>query len=857
MGEVYRARDTRLDRSVAIKILPAQFSTDPARKQRFEREAKTISTLNHPNICALYDVGTQEGIEYLVMECIEGETLAKRLEKGALATEQVLKVGTEIAAGLDTAHRSGVVHRDLKPGNIMLTKTGAKLLDFGLAKPTISTESAVTLTNTVGSSPITQEGSIVGTFQYMSPEQVEGKELDGRSDIFSLGAVLYEMLTGQRAFEGKSQLSVASAILEKEPTAITAIKPLTPRSIDHIVRRCLAKDLDDRWQSARDLALELKSISTEPSTHSGVALPITHSKFPRQLMGWALAALTILAGAIYVARVRTDTSLHPETIKASIQFSEQIELDPTGPVAISPDGKLMVFLGSKAGSVSQLWLRRFDVLTQTALPSTEDAQNPFWSPDSRWIAFASEGKLKKISINGGSPLEVCEAGANRGGSWGSSGTILFVPGLGAPVYAVSANGGTPIAVTQLDQSLHEFTHRWPQLLPDGKHFLFFSRGSENRTYLGRLGSTERKLILTNDTNAFYASPGFLLFVRRGTLMAQPFDLKRFELSGTPVTIAEHTATYGLWQHALFSVSDSGMLTYLTRREHPTQPAWVDRAGNTLESLDAPAEFTEAAISPDGQKIAFVINDPNDDTTNIWSLDVSRHLRSRLTFEPLVAYFPVWAPDGNRVLFASNRLGQANTFSIPANGMGQAELFLASDSGNLPTSWSSDGRFVAFTRSPNVNMERFTVWIYPTFGDKKAYPLLPANQARQWGAVFSPDGKWLAFQADESGISEVYIVPFPETNSRIQVSKDGGWNPRWSRDGKELLYFSSNGNLTVASLRPAQNGIQIGSTRPLFKTNTSDFQISLDGKRILIFKDVGSVKPSAINLITNWTNALPK
>jgi Tol biopolymer transport system component len=692
----------------------------------------------------------------------------------------------------------------------------------------------------------------------MSPEQVEGKELDGRSDIFSLGAVLYEMLTGQRAFEGKSQLSVASAILEKEPAAITTIKPLTPRSLDHVVRRCLAKEPDDRWQSARDLALELKAICTEPSTHSGVAHTIARSKFPRELMAWAVTALAILAATIYVARTRTNPSPHPETIKASISFSEPIEVDPTGPVSTSPNGELMVFLASKVGSAQQLWLRGFDTLTQIALPGTEDAQNPFWSPDSRWIAFSSGGKLKKISIDGGTPLDICEAGTNRGGSWGTSGTILFVPGLGVPVYSVSANGGTPVAVTQLDQSLHELTHRWPQLLPDGKHFLFFSRGPENRTYVGELGSAERKLILKNDSNALYASPGFLLFVRKGTLMAQPFDLKRFELSGTPVSIAEDVATYGIWQHALFSVSHNGLLTFMTRREHLTQPVWVDRTGNILESLDSPAEFTQAAISPDGQKIAFVIDDPNDNTTNIWSYDVSRHLRSRLTFEPIVAYFPVWSPDGNRVLFSSNRLGRAYIFAIPANGVGQAELLFASDFPNdIPTSWSSDSRFVALDRRPNVDSAGFTVWIYPTFGEKKAYPLLPASQASQGGAAFSPDGKWVAFQAEESGISEIYIVPFPETNSRIQVSKDGGWDPKWSPDGKELFYISAHGDLTVASLRLAQNSIQVGSTRPLFKTNTSDFQISLDAKRILIFKDVGSVKPFAINLIANWPGALEK
>src|SRR6201993_4767798 len=429
MGEVYRARDTRLDRAVAIKILPAQVSNDPVRKQRFEREAKTISSLNHPHICTLHDVGSQDGISYLVMECVEGETLAKRLEKGPLPLEQVLKYGMQIADALDKAHRSGVVHRDLKPGNIMLTSTGAKLLDFGLARPTMPSASLATLTATAPQrSPLTQEGTIVGTFQYMSPEQVEGRELDARSDIFSLGAVLYEMVTGQRAFEGKSQLSVASAILEKEPALLSTLKPTFPRSLDHIIGRCPAKDPDDRWQTARDLSLELKSVRPNSPLTPSSAGPVRLGWNLRVWLGWCVAALLAISVILMLARTRSKTPPSQETIRSSILAPDGKEFDRWGVAALSPDGKYLVFLATVPGWSGQLWIRRTDSLAVKPLPGTEGAQSPFWSPDSKWIGFVAGSKLRKISVDGGSPLVICDSSQERGGTWNANGTILFVPG---------------------------------------------------------------------------------------------------------------------------------------------------------------------------------------------------------------------------------------------------------------------------------------------------------------------------------------------------------------------------------------------------------------------------------------------
>ena len=584
MGEVYRARDSRLDRTVAIKILPSHLSKDPLRRQRFEREARTISGLNHPNVCTLHDVGSQDGIDYLVMEFVEGESLAQRLEKGPLPLDQALKIAREIADALDRAHRNGIIHRDVKPGNIMLTKSGAKLLDFGLARPGAQNASLATLSASVPpNSPVTQEGTIVGTFQYMSPEQVEGRELDGRTDIFSLGAVLYEMLTGQRAFAGKSQLSVASAILEKDPPPITSIKPLTPRSLDHVIRRCLAKDPDDRWQSARDLALELTAVRPDNSPPSDDRLLSIHGR--RRVLSWlafALASVAAVAAIFWLLRSRSNPPL-VNSIRSSILAPIGMEFDRWAVAAISPDGKYLVYSAASPGWSSQLYLRHMDSMTAKPLPGTSGAQGPFWSPDSKWIAFAAGGKLQKISVDGGNPLVLCDSAQNRGGAWSPNGTILFVPGTGVPVYAVPETGGTPVPVTQLDKTAGELTHRWPVFLPDGRHFLFFSRSNENVIYGASLDSKERTLIMKNDTNVLFVNPGYLLFVQNGVLMAQPFDGNKLELTGKAVPVADGVPVFGGQQHGLFSASETGLLAMHSKPEVLAQLSWVDLTGSRERS----------------------------------------------------------------------------------------------------------------------------------------------------------------------------------------------------------------------------------------------------------------------------------
>src|SRR5256885_269167 len=538
MGEVYRAQDTRLERTIAIKILPAQFSSDPVRKQRFEREAKTISSLNHPHICVLHDVGSQDGVDYLVMECVEGETLAKRLEKTALPLEQVLKFGAQIADALDKAHRSGVVHRDLKPGNIRLTASGAKLLDFGLAKPVVAMASLATMTATrAGQSPPTEQGTIVGTFQYMSPEQVEGKELDGRSDIFSLGAVLYEMVTGKRAFEGKTQLSVASAILEREPLPITSIKPLTPLALDYAVKKCLTKIPDERWQSASDLASELRWITESVGQATGPAFEEAPGK-TRKRAAWLIAG--VLAGAAIPGGARWPNPQPPEEtmyFPAPMPFSAR-------DLAMAPNGHAIAVIAYlESAQRNALWIYELGSRSARNLADTQGAGYPFWSADGRSLAFFADGKLKRVEVSGGPVQTVCDAPSGRGGTWNKDGVIVFTPDArsGVGLYRVSALGGTVTPVSKLDTSRGELSHRWPMFLPDGTHYQYMATNFAGQKgvdaiFVGSLDSIEKRFVVEATANAAYAAPGYLLFYRDKALLAQRFDLKRFALTGEPTTI---------------------------------------------------------------------------------------------------------------------------------------------------------------------------------------------------------------------------------------------------------------------------------------------------------------------------------
>ena len=637
MGEVYRARDTRLDRSVAIKVLPTHLSSDPEAKQRFDREARAISSLNHPNICTLHDVGHQAGIDYLVMELLEGETLADRLMKGPLPVEQVLRYGIEICEGLERAHKSGVVHRDLKPGNVMLTKSGAKLMDFGLAKAaTPATPPSSGLTATLmppgGSQPLTARGTVVGTFQYMSPEQVEGKDADPRSDIFALGAVLYEMATGKRAFAGKTAASVVAAILASEPQPISVVRPMSPPALDRVVKTCLAKDPDERFETVHDVKLQLRWIAEggeSSATQAGVSVPVAAHRKNRERILWAASALLLAACVwllvIHFGQTKTERQAIHVYIPAPEKSTFAFAGDLTGPLVISPDGTRLVFAARDADGKQMLWIRPLQAAASQPLDGTDGATYPFWSADSRYIGFFAEGKLKKIEARGGPAQALCDAVDGRGGTWNHQDTIVFAPTYAGPLYRVSAQGGTPMQVTELDPA-GETSHRWPEFLPDGRHFLYFARNVAAEvasTYVGSTDRKERKQLLRNRSNLVYAPPWYLLFVRETTLMAQPFDARDLSLHGDASPLADGVLANLPYSRAIVSVSKNGVLAYAGTGDavQVSRLRWLDRAGKQLGLVGDPGGYSTPHLSPGGRKLAVALIDPSRATSDIWIYDL--------------------------------------------------------------------------------------------------------------------------------------------------------------------------------------------------------------------------------------------
>lgn len=868
MGEVYRARDTRLGRAVAVKILPREMSTDPVRKQRFEREAKTISSLNHPNICVLHDIGSQDGVDYLVMECVEGETLAKRLEKGPLPMEHVLKYGTQIADALDRAFRAQIVHRDLKPGNIMLTASGAKLLDFGLAKPVSPLGSAATLTAATNQdSPVTDQGTIVGTFQYMSPEQVEGKDLDGRSDIFSLGAVLYEMLTAQRAFQAKSQLSVASAILEKEPAPIASLKPMTPPALDHAIRLCLAKDPEERWQTARDLALQLKWIA-ESSSSTGMSTPPVRGAKTRQQFARLMTLLSLLA-AIFIGVLYWNRKAEkPRVIRSAItpmpNSSFIFGASSAYGFALSPDGRRLAFVAEGAGTRAMLWVRPLDSLEAQPLAGTQGAAAPFWSPDSQFVGFFADGKLKKIEATGGAPLSLCDAPAPRGGTWNQDGVILFSPTLNAPLYRVAASGGTATPVTTLDSSKGEVTHRWQQFLPDGRHFLYLAgaplglRQSSNAILVGALDSKDSKVLIHTHANAMYAS-GYILFLRQTTLMAQAFDAKRLELTGDASPLAETVQEDEISLRGIFSVSQNGILTFQQGTGNANRKLiWVDRSGKQVGEVPGEDAYRNPRISPDGKELLYTLTSSPFD---IWSYDLARGVKTRLTFGSgsLQANVDaVWSPHGKRIAYSCTRDGKSSICEKSADGSGSEQILLeGTDSVQRPQDWSPDGQFLAFYRASQGTA---AISVLPLTGASKPYPVLQ-SQFYTVRAAFSPDGKWLAYCSNESGNLNVYIVPFPGPGGKWQVSSGGGDYPRWRRDGRELYYLALDSRIMATEVKASGSSFVIGTVRPLFRTRAylstiGAYDVTADGQRFIIAYEPEQLN-AAITLVENWDAELKK
>jgi Tol biopolymer transport system component len=883
MGEVYRARDTRLDRIVAIKVLPSHLSSDPERRERFEREAKAISALNHPHICTLHDIGREGETDFLVMELVEGQTLAARLEKGPLPSEQVLRLGIEISDALDKAHHLGIIHRDLKPGNIMLIpRSGAKLLDFGLAKPVVTPDSAATAMLTA-SKPLTKEGMIVGTFQYMAPEQLEGKDADARSDIFAFGAVLYEAATGKKAFEGKTTASVIAAVLASEPAPISALQPLTPPAFERLVKTCLAKDPDERFQSAHDLNLQLKWIA-EAGSQAGVPAPVIVRRKVRQQLAWGLAAAFLMLAVVFAFAYFRAASVITRPVRSYILPPEKtaFQFDATtgGPV-LSPDGTRLVFAARDASGKVLLWVRPLDSLSAQRLEGTEGASFPFWSPNSRFLGFFVPGKLKKIDVSGGPPQTVCDAPTGRGGTWNADDVIVFAPSLNVGLQRVAAAGGAPVPLAQLDQSKMQSTNRWPVFLPDGRHFLYwaggaFSTAQTNGAYVGSLDGTPPRFLCQADSGALYARPGYLLYQREQSLMAQPFDADGLKFTGDAFPIAEQVANPLNYRLGFFSNSQNDVLVYLTGLATHTQLTWMDANDKKLTALGEPGPHLRFRLSPDGSRLAKELLDEAHKSIDLWLVDLARGVRTRFTFDPASDAFPVWSPDGARIVFASTRKGHYDLYVKNASGAGGEEPLLESDASKAPTDWSHDGRFIAFNYLDPNGKTKSDIWVQPMFGDRKPFPFLQ-TEFNEGAAVFSPDGHWIAYQSDESGSFEVYVAPFqaaggPEGSQSVssgpqggkwQVSQGGGSIPTWSRDGKGLYFLGSEGKLMEATVTPKGAAVEVGIQRQVLQVHFAVFgsyartyDVTPDGKRFLVLtsEDAGS---TPLTLVTNWTAGLKK
>jgi Tol biopolymer transport system component len=864
MGEVYRARDTRLGRTVAVKVLPAQLSNNPELRERLEREAKAISSLSHSHICALYDVGREGETDYLVMEFLEGETLAARLGRGALPTEQVLRYGTEVADALDKAHRQGIVHRDLKPGNIMLTKSGVKLLDFGLAKPVAPSGAHSTFTALPTQAELTREGTILGTFQYMAPEQLEGKDADARTDIFGLGTVLFEMATGRKAFSGATQASLISSILRDEPPPISRVAPMTPPALDRVVRTCLAKDPEERWQSAGDVAKELRWIAE--GSAAGVAAPATVSsrRRNRERIAWAIAgAAAAIAAWLAVSRPRPAEAPAAKVLRTNILLPEKVRLNNA---MISPDGSRVAFSGVDATGKVQLWVRPLDAYTATPLGGTEGGILPFWSPDGRFIGFFADKKLKRVEASGGSPLVIYDVDG-LGGTWGSGGDILFT-GPSGPVFRLPATGGKATPVTRLDTKLRETAHRYPFFLPDGRHFLYTalnlagnSRDPANRIWVGSLDGASARPLAPANFNAQYAD-GYLLFPRAGdfggSLLAQPLDLKRLDAKGEPVVVAEQVGLYGdFLGYGDFTVSNAGTLVY-DASQLSTRLEWFDRGGKQVGVFGEPAPRFAIRISPDGSRVAFGQEDPGTQTSQVWIGDVARGIQTRLTSGPGSNSGPVWSPDGLRVAYQTDRKHQADVYIRAASGAGAEQALTDEDGQRIPNDWSADGRFILCADREAAGGRLMQVAILPVGDPKKPVTFLPRAPNDFGGMRFSPDGKWVAYEQDESGRREVYAVSFPDGQRKVQISSNGGLNPKWTRNGREILYTAFDGKVMSVEIEPGQD-LRVGATRALFQLPDGAFglDVTADGERFLVNAPVIKSSSVPLSVVVNWTAGLKK
>ncbi len=878
MGIVYKALDTKLDRFVALKFLPSHLAASEQDKARFIQEAKSASALNHPNVCTIHDIQEHEGQIFIVMEFIDGQTLQEK--KLTLTQKQAIEYGIQIADGLAAAHEKGIVHRDIKPENIMIRKDGiVQVMDFGLAK-------------LAGSSRMTKMGSTVGTLGYMSPEQVQGQDSDHRSDIFSFGVLLYEMLAGRSPFNGAHESAILYEIVNVDVPPPSSIKPEIDVELDRIVLECMEKDPNERMQSIKQVAIDLnrfkrtssrtrmsKTFSTgsvskmskESISHSDSETTSGRLIFGMNRLPWIVATVCFVSSVMFGVMFFRSSPNERNTIRSVISPPEKAIFsffgNSSGPPAISPDGKRIAFVARDSSDKRHLYVRSLDALDAQPLAGTEGALHPFWSPDNKFIGFVAQGKLKKIDVSGGSPITICNAGDSRGSSWSNEGMIVFSPGAGNPLFVVSASGGTPTVITNLDSMRKETTHRWPFFLPDGQHFLYFARtvatgaqGEGDAIRVASLDGKVNKILLNASSNAVYAS-GYLLFVRGSSLIAQRFNIHSLELEGEATAIVQGIAYDPSIHRGLFSASENGIMVYQTGNvQIGSKLSLADRSGKALGMVGDMGEYSGFRISPDGQRIALSVFDQKSRNNDVWIYEISRGLKTRFTFDPAAELNPVWSPDGNQIVFLSNRKGKADLYIKSSSGAASEEVLLETGEGKDPTDWSSDGKFLAFTVNAGPQTQE-DIWIlslnHEGAGEKrKAIPFLQ-TEFREGEARFSPDGHWIAYSSNESGQAEVFIRPFPGSGGEWQVSTAGGFTPSWRRDGREIYYISNDRKLMKADITVKGSTVEVSSVHSLFEMREEFYDVLADGKRFILDFPVETQITSPLTLIVNWNAELKK
>jgi serine/threonine protein kinase len=852
MGAVYRARDPKFRRDVAIKVLPPDFAKDPDRLQRFEQEAQAIGILNHPNILSVYDTGMSDGSPYLVSEYVEGETLREKIATGSLPQRKAVDYALQLARGLSAAHDKGIVHRDLKPENLMITKDGRlKILDFGLAK-LIQNDASIGPLTQLPTSPGTQPGVVLGTVGYMSPEQVRGKIADQRSDIFAFGSILYEMLTGIRAFRGETPADTLSAILQKDPPDISETNRNISPVLSRIVNHCLEKDPEQRFHSAADIAFHLESLSGASEQSAVATIPAPRTKLPIQI--WKILSFAAIAAVAVVGFLYYQKSTKPQTaMQVSIDLPPGNDFGTTveqgGEISISPDGKHVAFCAVNTTDRKwRLWLRSMDQSASQMISGVEKASAPFWSPDSQYVAFFADKKLKKVKSSGGPAQSICDAPDGRGGSWNQDGTIIFAPQPYGPLYKVSAIGGIPTPLTKVEKA--QSSHRWPFFLPDGKHFLFASQ-SPNGIYVTSLEDPQPKQINSEASNAMFVKPNTLLFVREGNLLAQPFDPKKLTTQGEAVPILDQRVNHDLNRfYAFFSVSQENSMIYRPQTLPITQPTLFDRDGKKIGAISQAGTFQlNGVFSPDGTQIAFNRIDPESGKSDIWRYEFAGDRLSRLTVNADPNGPGIWTSDQSHVIFArGNKLYRKQLGTASSE-----EVLFQSDQYVAATSCSKDGNFLLFShQNPRGDWD---IWVLPLSGERKPFKFIETPSV-DFLATFSPDGKWVSFQSDASGQQQVYVASFPDANQQIQITTEGGVGPRWRMDGKELIYVDKQKVMSV----DVQDD-RFGNPKLLFERPQESLlhpvAVAPDGQRFLLHLPTADQNPDNIRFVSNWTHLLKK